>query len=215
MNNNPKIFGNTSVGSNCIILNNVMLGYPDSSILNEIIKKNLEIEEYEYEGVVIGDNALIRPNSIIYCKVIIGNNLKTGHNILIRENTKIGNDVLIGTNTIIDGDTIIGNNVSIQSNVYIPKNTNIENNVFIGPCAVLANDKYPIRKKYELKGPTIRKGVSIGANSTLLPGIEIGEGAMIAAGALVTKDVPPWKLALGAPAKIVDMSEDLKVLNEI
>ena len=57
MNNKPNVFGNTSIGSNCIISNNVMLGYPDSSILNEIIKKNLEIEEYKYEGVVIGDNA--------------------------------------------------------------------------------------------------------------------------------------------------------------
>ena len=213
--NTAKMYGNSRLGHNYNILENVMLGYPDASVLDEIAKKKIKVENHEYEGTVIGENATIRPNSTIYCKVTIGNNFRTGHNIMIRENTTIGDDVLIGTNTIIDGDTTIGNNVSIQGNVYIPTNTTIENNVFIGPCAVLANDKYPIRKKYDLKGPIIRKGASIGANSTILPGIEIGEGAMVAAGALVTKDVPAWKLAVGAPAKVIDMPEDLKVLNII
>lgn len=209
------IYGNVAIGANSIVLENIILGYPDASVLNEIAKQKKNVEDHEYEGTMIGDNATIRPNSMIYCKVTIGNNLRTGHNIMIRENTTIGDDVLIGTNTMIDGNTIIGSNVSIQGNVYIPTNTTIEDNVFIGPCAVLTNDKYPVRKKYDLNGPVIRKGASIGANSTILPGIEIGEGAMVAAGALVTKDVPPWKLAIGAPAKVIDMSEDLKVLNII
>lgn len=213
--NKATIYGKSSIGNGSMILENVIIGYPDGSILNEIALKKVQIEDHIYEGTVIGDNATIRPNSTIYCKVKIGNNLRTGHNILIRENTTIGDKVLIGTNTIIDGNTTIGNNVSIQGNVYIPTNTTIEDDVFIGPCAVLTNDKYPIRKKYDLKGPTIRKGASIGANSTILPGIEIGEGAMVAAGALVTKDVPAWKLAIGAPAKIIEMPEDLKVLNMI
>jgi len=210
-----KVYGNSHLGHSSKILENVMLGYPDASVLDEITKKKINVDDHEYEGTVIGNNAIIRPNSTIYCKVKIGNNFRTGHNILIRENTTIGDDVLIGTNTIVDGNTTIGSNVSIQGNVYIPTNTTIEDNVFIGPCAVLANDKYPIRKKYDLKGPVLRKGASIGANSTILPGIEIGEGAMVAAGALVTKNVPSWKLAIGAPAKIIDMPEDLKVLNII
>ena len=213
--NTAKMYGNSRLGYNAVVLENVMLGYPDASVLEEIARKKIKVENHEYEGTVIGDNATIRPNSTIYCKVTIGNNLRTGHNIMIRENTTIGDNVLIGTNTIIDGNTTVGSNVSIQGNVYIPTNTTIEDNVFIGPCAVLANDKYPIRKKYDLKGPVIEKGASIGANSTILPGIDVGEGAMVAAGALVTKDVPPWKLAIGAPAKVIDMPEDLKVLNII
>jgi len=120
--------------------------------------------------------------------VEIGNNFKTGHGVTIREKTIIGNDVLIGTNTIIEGHSSIGNNVSIQSNVYIPTNTIIEDNVFIGPCACFTNDKYPIRVDFELKGPIIKRGASIGANSTFLSNIEIGEGAMVAAGAIVTMD---------------------------
>lgn len=94
---------------------------------------------------IIGKNAMIRSNSIIYNDVEIGNDFKTGHGVTIREKTSIGNDVLIGTNTVIEGHTTIGDNVSIQSNVYIPTNTIIEDYVFIGPCACFTNDKYPIR----------------------------------------------------------------------
>jgi acetyltransferase-like isoleucine patch superfamily enzyme len=193
----------------------VTLGYPSGNILNEIRQKGIEIENHSYPGVTIGDNAVIRPNTTIYCDVSIGNNLRTGHNAMIREKTTMGDNVLIGTNVVIDGNTTIGNNVSIQSNVYIPTNTIIEDNVFLGPCSVLTNDKYPIRVKYDLKGPILRKGASIGANSTILPGIEIGEGSMVAAGSLVTKNIPPWKLAIGFPAKITDLPEKLHSCNRI
>ena len=70
-------------------------------------------------------------------------------------------------------------------------------------------------KALPLKGPVIRKGASIGANTVILPGVEIGEGSMISAGAVVTKDIPSWKLAIGSPAKIVELSEELRVFNNI
>lgn len=164
---------------------------------------------------VLGQNIVIRSNSIIYNDVIIGDDFKTGHNVVIREKTNIGNDVLIGTNTVIEGECVIGNNVSIQSNVYIPRNTIIENNVFIGPCACFTNDRYPIRVDYKLKGPRIRKGASIGANTTFLSNLEIGEGAMVAAGAVVTRSVPPFYLAIGTPAKIKPLAASLRVKNII
>jgi len=192
-----------------------MIGYPSNAVLNEVISNGKTADDHSYTGVTMGDNALIRPGCTIYCDVTIGDNLRTGHNALVRENTVIGNNVLIGTNVIIDGNTKIGNNVSIQGNVYIPTNTIIEDHVFLGPCCVLTNDKYPIRVKYDLKGPVLRRGVSVGANSTILPGVEVGEGAMIAAGSLVTKDVPEWKLAIGSPARITDLPEKLKNLNRI
>lgn len=212
---NFKIYGKSSIGKNAIIGERVMIGYPTADILKIAASSGKSLDDMEFKGAVIGDNAVIRSNSTIYTDVLIGHNLRTGHNILIREKTRIGNDVLIGTNTIIDGHTTIGNNVSIQGNVYIPLNVTIEDNVFIGPCAVLTNDKYPIRKRSDLIGPILRHGASIGANATLLPGVEIGEGAMVAAGALVSRDVPPWKLAVGFPAKIIDLPEELKTLNNI
>lgn len=204
-----------TIGKGCTIANNVIIGHPckDNVVGISVVNK-----------VKIGDNAIIRSGTIIYSDVKIGNDFKTGHNVVIRECTDIGNNVLIGTNTVIDGHTKIGNNVSIQSNVYIPTDVIIEDNVFIGPCSVLTNDKYPIRKGSksrrepkirELKGPILRKGATIGANSTILPGVEIGEGSMIAAGAVVTNNVPPWRLAIGVPANIIDLPDGLKMINII
>lgn len=210
-----KIYGNSVIGDRTIILDNVIIGYPEHSVLMEIINQNKNIEDFDFPGCVINSDSVIRPGTTIFNNTLIGNNFKTGHNTLIRENTIIGNNVLIGSNVIIDGNVTIGNNVSIQSNVYIPINVVIEDNVFIGPGVVLTNDKYPIRKKHKLQGPILRKGSSIGANATILPNIEIGEGAMVAAGALVNRNVPPWKLAVGFPVEIKHLSGDLKKLNNI
>jgi acetyltransferase-like isoleucine patch superfamily enzyme len=171
--------------------------------------------KHNSKPLVLGSNPIIRSNSVIYNDVVIGDNFTTGHGVVIREETNIGDDVLIGTNTVIEGHTSIGSNVSIQSNVYIPKNSVIEDHVFIGPCACFTNDKYPIRIDYDLKGPIIRSGASIGANSTFLSDIEIGKGAMVAAGAIVTMDVPEYFLAIGAPARIKPLPKHLKKLNQI
>lgn len=192
-----------------------MLGYPSLKVLTDINTKKIRLEDYPFVGVMIGDDAVIRPNSTLYCEVVAGQGLHTGHNTIIGESTTIGDNVLMGMNVTVDGNTIIGNNVSIQCNAYIPANTTIEDYVFIGPCSVLTNDKYPIRVKHDLKGPVLRTGATIGGNATILPGIEIGEGAMVAAGAVVTKDVPPWKLAIGFPARIVDLPDNLNNLNRI
>jgi acetyltransferase-like isoleucine patch superfamily enzyme len=210
-----KIYGRSSIGTNAIMGDRVIIGYPTANILKVAATSGVDIQDMDFKGAIIGDNAVIRSNTTIYTDVEIGNNLRTGHNVLIREDTRMGDDVLIGSNTILDGRTIIGNNVSIQGNVYIPLNVLIEDHVFIGPCAVLTNDKYPIRTKSDLNGPILRRGASVGANSTILPGIEIGEGSMVAAGALVTKNVPPWKLAIGFPAKIIELPEELRTLNNI
>ena len=205
-----KIHGDTKIGRNPTVLENVIIGYPKADILD-----NADRLQSQFKGATIGDNAIIRSNTVIYCDVEIGKNFRSGHNALIREYTRIGHDVLAGTNTVIEGYTTIGNNVSIQSNAFIPINTVIEDFVFIGPNAVLTNDKYPLRKKHELTGPRIRKGATIGANAVLLPGIEVGEGAFIAAGSVVTKDVPSWKLAIGCPAIMQELPTDLRVVNRI
>ncbi len=210
-----KIYGSTTIGENCTVMENVTLGYPQHDILLQITAQGKQIEEFDFPGCDIGNDSFIRAGTTIFSNVRTGGRFRTGHNAMIREKTTFGENVLVGTNVIIDGNVTIGSNVSIQGNVYIPTHVTIEDNVFIGPCAVLANDKYPVRGEYRPVGPVIRKGASIGANCTLIPGIEIGEGAMVAAGALVTKDVPAWKLALGCPARITDLPERLQSLNKI
>ena len=191
------IFGRNTIGKNTILSDHVLLGYPSREHMGK----------EEFPGTTIGANGMLRSGTIIYSDVQIGNDFSTGHNVMIREKTTIGDGVSIGTNTIIEGNVIIGNNVSLQSLVYIPTGVLIEDDVFIGPNAVLTNDPYPPHGGDNLKGPVIRKGASIGANATLLPGVEVGEGALVAAGAVVTRDVPPRMLAVGSPARFKELPE--------
>ena len=177
----------------------------DPRLIREGIKLGVNYKRFSKDPVL----------TVIYNDVIIGDDFKTGHNVVVRDHTTIGNDVLIGTNTVIEGGCEIGNNVSIQSNVYIPRNSIIEDNVFIGPCACFTNDRYPVRVEYDLKGPQLRKGCSVGGNTTFLSNIEVGEGAIVAAGAVVTRSVPPYYLAIGTPAKIKPLPTSLRVPNMI
>lgn len=164
---------------------------------------------------VIGDDATIRSGSVIYADVEIGDRLTTGHTALIREQSILGDDVLVGTNTVIDGRVSIGSRVSLQTGVYVPPASKISDDVFVGPGAVMTNDPYPIRTEAELEGPTIKEHASIGANATLLPGVTIGTGAFVAAGSVVTRDVPARTLAMGTPAEPHELPQALEGGNEI
>lgn len=184
----------------------------DGSVVEDGVRLGVNYKEGS-QSPRIGENSVIRSGSIIYNDVEIGKKFRSGHNVLIREKTIIGDNVLIGSMSVIDGHCNFGSNVKVQTGVYIPMYTTIGNNVFVGPKAVLTNDKYPVRGDRELNGPVIEDGVTIGANTTILPDIRIGENAFIAAGAVVTKDVPENKLAIGVPAKILELP--LEGVNEI
>ncbi|MGN7912514.1 acyltransferase [Enterobacter sp. 22466] len=117
----------------------------------------------------------------------------------------IGNECNICAHTFIENDVKIGNRVTVKSGVFLWDGINIEDDVFIGPCVAFTNDKHPRSKQYPEKflKTTIKKGASLGANATILPGIIVGEGAMVGAGAVVTRDVAPFTVVAGNPAKIL------------
>jgi acetyltransferase-like isoleucine patch superfamily enzyme len=163
----------------------------------------------------VGPGSIIRAGTIVYDDVTAGLSFTTGHHALVREETKLGDDVLVGTQSVIDGETTVGDAVSMQTGVYVPRNTTIGNNVFLGPNATLLNDPYPVRQDVDLTGPTLKDGVSVGANATVLPGVTIGEGSFVAAGAVVTDDVPPRKLAAGVPATTRDLPSELAGENDL
>lgn len=163
----------------------------------------------------LGDRATVRSGTVIYGDVEAGDDLNTGHGVLIREYTSIGDDVLVGTHSVVDGRTTIGSRVSIQTGVYVPRRTSIGDQVFLGPHAVLTNDPFPVRRSVDLEGPIVEDHVSIGANATLLPGVTVGEGSFVAAGAVVTDDVPPDSLAKGVPARTEPLPEAIAARNEI
>lgn len=161
----------------------------------------------------IGDEGVIKAGAIVYGDVTVGNGLVLGHHTLIREDTEIGHDVSIGPHVVIDGRTTIGSTVTIEGGAYVPQETSIGDRVFIGPGATLTNDPYPVRTASPLHGPVIDRGVSIGANATVLPGVTIGERSFVAAGTVVTGDVPPYRLAMGVPARIHPLPEPLRGVN--
>jgi acetyltransferase-like isoleucine patch superfamily enzyme len=154
--------------------------------------------------------------TVIYANVRLGARSATGTFALIREHTHMGEDCLVGSTTIIEGHARMGDGVVLQSGVFVPTETIMGQRVFVGPCAVLTNDRYPLRRRstYRAEGPVLEDDVTIGANATLLPGVRVGEGAMVAAGAVVTKDVPAWTMAIGCPARIRDLPDDLRQPNE-
>lgn len=184
-------YGINRIGENARIFEPVTIGFPSREYL----------DKSEFRGTVIGKNAVIRSGTILYADVTIGDDFSSGHNVLIREKTSIGDRVSVGSATIIEGTCSIGSRVNIQSMVFIPIGCMIGDDVFIGPHTVLTNDRYPPMGASSLAGPVIGDRASIGANATLLPGVRIGPDAGVAAGAIVTKDVPPGMLAIGAPAR--------------
>src|ERR1700693_1487249 len=126
---------------------------------------------------IIGEGAVIRSHSVIYAGNTIGRNFQTGNKVNIRESNRIGNNVSVGTLSVIEHHVEIGDNVRIHTQAFIPEFCVLEDGCWIGPNVVLTNAKYPLspNAKYELAGPVIRKGAKIGANSTILPGVVIGE----------------------------------------
>lgn len=133
----------------------------------------------------IGEGTTVWQFSVILPKAVIGKNCN------------------INCHTFIENDVIIGDRVTIKSGVYIWDGIRIEDDVFVGPNATFVNDKYPRSKKYPEKFQTIRigRGASIGANATILGGIEIGNNAMIGAGSVVLKNVPANTVWAGNPAR--------------
>jgi acetyltransferase-like isoleucine patch superfamily enzyme len=135
----------------------------------------------------------------------IGKDTRIWQYAVIFENAVIGRNCNICAHTLIENDVTIGNNVTVKSGVYIWDGTRIEDDVFIGPNATLTNDVMPRSKQYPkvFSGITLKRSCSIGANATLLPGVTIGEGAMIGAGSVVTKDIPAYAVVIGNPAKVI------------
>lgn len=160
---------------------------------------------------IIGDNAIIRSHTVIYAGNVIGENFQTGHGVLIREENEIGDNVSIGSGSVVEHHIRIANCVRIHSQVFIPEYSVLEEGSWLGPNVVLTNAKYPLslEVKNNLKGPLIKKGAKIGANSTILPGIVIGENALVGAGSVVTKNVPDNIVVAGNPAKVIDNISNL------
>ncbi len=186
------------LGRGCVIDVGARLGYPPA--------RGESMGE-----LVIGDGARVRSGTVIYGGTMIGAKLQTGHNVVIREENEIGDDFKIWNNSVIDYGCRIGTGVKIHCNCYVAQFTVIEDSAFLAPGVTIANDPHPGCEMSAkcMRGPHLGRGVQVGVNVTILPFLTIGEGSLIGGGSVVTKDIPPFSLAYGNPAKVVGDVRDL------
>jgi acetyltransferase-like isoleucine patch superfamily enzyme len=188
-------------GEDCQLDPGVILGYRTS-------------RKIPFSPLKLGDHARVRTGSVIYAATTIGDHLETGHNVVIREENQIGDHFNVWNNTVIDYGCVIGHNVRIHSNCYIAQFTLIEDDVFLAPGVSVANDPHPICALC-MRGPTLKKGCRVGVNATLLPHIVVGEGALIGAGSVVTRDVPAFSVMAGNPARRIKHVDELECQFEL
>ena len=187
------IYPGTVVGEGCVIQDGAILGKPTLR------------GSQDGAPLVIGDGVVIGAQAIVFAGAEIGNDCVIGDQAYVRERTRIGERTLIGRGSAVDNDVVIGARVSVQTSCYVTGFSVIEDDVFFGPGASTTNDDTMGRHgpDYALRGATLRRACRIGGSAVLCPGVEVGEEAFVAAGAVVTRDVPPRGVVMGVPARVV------------
>ena len=208
--NGAKLGSNVSIGPYSHIGKNVILGD------NVVIQGYCEIGVHSFgnnkKPLKIGDNSLIRSKNIFYTGSTFGAKLITGHNVTVRENVTAGKNLQLGTFSDVQGDCEIGDYVKCHSSVHIGKSSKIGSFVWIYPFVVLTNDPTPPSLNRERI--TIENYVVVATSSTILPGLTIKEGTVIAAHSKVTKNTKPHTLIAGKPAKEICATFKIKLKND-
>lgn len=160
--------------------------------------------------LILGARARLRSFTVLYAGSHFGNDLQTGHHVMVREDNLVGDNVSIGTSAVLEYGNRIGHRVRIHSGCFLERAT-LEDDVFLGPNVVFTDDPHPICPRYAECKPAayIEAFARIGANTTLLPGIRIGRNSLIGAGSVVVSDIPANMVAAGNPAKVIKSIDEL------
>ena len=201
---NVVIHEGTRIGNNTFIDDGCILGRTPRSAASSRRKADKDLPPLE-----IGEACVISACVILYRGTKIGDQVMIGDFASIRENIAIGNQTIVGRLVMVEPYTKVSNNVVIQTGTHITGDAIIEDDVYFGDEVSTTNYNDMGRGSRIYKGPHIKRGARVGSNSTLLPGVLIGEQAIVAAGAVVTHDVPDRKVVMGVPARVVrDVSEN-------
>jgi UDP-2-acetamido-3-amino-2,3-dideoxy-glucuronate N-acetyltransferase len=149
------------------------------------------------------ESVFIHPSAEVESGAVVGAGTKIWHLAHVRSTARIGAGCVLGRNVYVDANVVIGDLVKVQNNVSVYQGVTIEDEVFVGPSVVFTNDLRPRAQNpdWQITPTRIRRGASLGANATIVCGVEIGPYAMVAAGSVVTRDVAPYQLVAGNPAR--------------
>ncbi len=192
------VHAGTLIGDGCSIEDHVVLGKRPRLARHSSARGELPALE-------LGARVSVGTGAVVFAGAEVGTEAILGDQTFVRERARIGAGSVIGRGSVVDNDVVVGARVRVQTNVYLTAFTLVEDDVFVGPGALTTNDDTMARHGAEgaLEGATLRRACRVGGGAVLTPGVEIGEEAFVAAGALVTRDVPARAVVIGVPARVV------------
>ncbi len=211
--NNVVIHEGTTIGDNVRIDDGAVIGKFPMRAANSAVTKDQQLLPTK-----IGSDCIIGTHVVVYRGAEIGKKALIADLSTVRENVTVGDFTIVGRGVAIENFCKIGRYCKLETNVYITAYSELEDRVFVAPCAATSNDNFIGRTEERFKhfkGVVVKKGGRIGVNATILPGKTIGEDALVAAGALVTRDCPPGKVVAGVPGKVFrDVPEEQLLKNQ-
>ena len=193
------VHSGTAVGDRCDIQDGAVLGkQPRLGARSSAPREALA-------PLQLGPEAVVCAGAVVYAGANLGAGTIVGDQAQVRERVTVGAGSVVGRGCGVDNDVTIGTGVRIQSNCYLAAHAVVEDDAFLGPGVVMTNDNAIGRRTPDepLLGPVVRRGARVGGGVVLTPGVEIGEEAFVAAGAVVTRDVAPRSVVMGVPARHV------------
>jgi acetyltransferase-like isoleucine patch superfamily enzyme len=206
-----QVGSGVTFGANVVVHDGVIIGddctIGDGAVLGKgpQLARRSTASRDPLDALVLAAGVVVGAQAIVFTGVRVGAGSIVADQAFVRERTVIGTDTVVGRASGVDNDVRIGDRVRIQSQAYVTGYSVIEDDVFFGPCAMTTNDDTMARhpKGMALRGAILRRACRIGGGAVLVPGVEIGEEAFVAAGAVVTADVPARKVVMGVPARLV------------
>ena len=195
------------IGDGCVIEDHAVLGKRPRRAARSFSRG-------EFGPLVLGARVTVCSGAVVFAGTSVGEESIIGDTAFVRERSTIGAACVIGRGATVENDVHVGDRVRVQTNAYLTAFTDIEDDVFIGPGVTTTNDDTMARHddSTPLRGATLRRACRVGGGSVLVPGVEVGEEAFVAAAALVTRDVPARAVVLGVPARVLREVGDADLL---